>query len=264
MLIVVDDPEHVPYFIGYVKAEIAHVINLLLGRQKKTIWAEGYDSPHLLTADDVIRYINYIYQNPVKANLVDSIEEYPGVSSWNMFKNDKLEVELNHVPRNLVKTLPTAALSISEQKRLVEFYQKLQLPKATFVLEPFAWLKSFPGFPIKQFTQLKERILNDVKFNEGQLAIERSKSKKQTIGSTALRRQSMLLIYTPKKFSRRMICICQDKNLRKTYIEHFKKLALEARKVFLEWKIGNLLPTIPLGMFAPRMPVLRSAISLHL
>src|SRR5690606_7274325 len=40
MLIVVDDPEHLSPFVGYVKAETAHAINRLLGRRKKTVWAD--------------------------------------------------------------------------------------------------------------------------------------------------------------------------------------------------------------------------------
>lgn len=42
MLIVVDNPEHVPAFVGYVKCEIAHAINRLLGRRRKTIWMECF------------------------------------------------------------------------------------------------------------------------------------------------------------------------------------------------------------------------------
>ena len=37
MLLVVQDPEAVSDFLGYVKAEIAHAINRLQGRRQKTI-----------------------------------------------------------------------------------------------------------------------------------------------------------------------------------------------------------------------------------
>ena len=120
MLLVVDNPEDVSNFVGYVKGEIAHAVNQLLGRRRKTLWAEGYDSPIFLTAADVRRYITYIYANPAKANLVDTIDDYPGVSSWQMFIRDTHLSAHKWIRRPAIKRLQLPALSINEQKRMVE------------------------------------------------------------------------------------------------------------------------------------------------
>ena len=86
IILVVDNPEDVPAFIGRFKTESAHSINRLLGRRKRTVWCEGYDSPILASPVDVIREIVYLYTNPSKDDLVDGIEEYPNFSTWENYK----------------------------------------------------------------------------------------------------------------------------------------------------------------------------------
>jgi len=45
LILVVNNPEDIPGFIGYFKRESAHMLNRVLGRRKRTVWCEGYDSP---------------------------------------------------------------------------------------------------------------------------------------------------------------------------------------------------------------------------
>ena len=85
LIAVVQNPDDIKGFMERFKTESAHCINRLLGRKKRTVWCEGYDSPLLLTADDVVNTITYIYTNPAKDNLETSIDNYPGLSSWSMF-----------------------------------------------------------------------------------------------------------------------------------------------------------------------------------
>jgi len=265
MLLVVENPAHIPKFVGYVKAEIAHAVNLLLGRQRKTVWAEGYDSPPILTPEDVQRYIEYIYLNPAKANLVNLIEEYPGVSSWQMFISDQTSVKLKAIPRSLILPLASPALSIGEQKKLVESYLRQELLEFAFELEPFAWLECFPELNTEKHSlEFKAHTINGLKATQEQLINDRTKNKKTVIGSTALRRQSMLLDYQAKKFGRKMICICSNKKLRRNYIARFKELSFKAHKVFEQWKRGDFNAKIPPGFFAPCAPVLVSAMQTSL
>ena len=111
MVLVVDNPEHVSEFMGYVKGETAHAVNRLLGRRQRTIWCKGYDSPLLLTPEDVKKYIRYTYLNPVKASLVDLVKEYPGVSSWDMFVTKNHKSHYRKTDRNNIKPLGTSGLS---------------------------------------------------------------------------------------------------------------------------------------------------------
>ena len=261
MLVVVDSPEDVSRFMGYIKTESAHAVNRLLGRAQRTIWQDGYDSPLILTSEDAQRYIRYIYLNPAKANLEECISRYPGVSSWQMFVNGAHSIKCKRLSRRSITRLSNPALSINEQRRLVDKYNKLPGTEHRLSLEPNAWIDCFPelsGVPVEE---INSRLISEIKAEQRKLSRLRSLGKKTVIGSTSLRRQSMLREHVPEKRSRRMICICSDIDFRTRFIETFKSLCEKARKVYLSWKRGDFKQKIPPGLFAPRMPTLVSAIS---
>ncbi len=94
------------------------ILEGILGRVQRTVWCAGYDSPPVLTMEDVILKIAYMYTNPQTANLVDSIEQYPGLSSWNMFINNKKGFVAKWIQRPAIKKLERTNLSESEQEEL--------------------------------------------------------------------------------------------------------------------------------------------------
>lgn len=257
MILVVENPAHVPDFMRYVKSEITHAVNRLLGRHKKTIWEEGYDSPNLRTSAKVIHYIKYIYLNPSRAHLVDSIKEYPGVSSWEMFVNNIHKTQHARIPRPLIEPLYSPALSINEQRLLTSRWENLGLQRDEFILEPWAWVEAFPSIDIEA---CRSKILRDIEQVEQHYREKRRRKKRGVIGATALRRQSMTKEHTPKARGRRMIVICEDKELRKRFLDHFRALCKIAADAYESWKKGDFTPKIPPGMFAPRVPVLASAL----
>lgn len=260
MILVVDSPQDVSNFMCYLKGEISHAINRLLGRRQKTIWQDGYDSPIILTPDKVKSYIKYLYQNPSKAGLVHSIDEYPGVSSWEMFKRNQYSKEYSKLSRDLIPCLSTPDLGINEQKRIVEDFNKLQLPKYNLILEPNAWRESLG---CNHASLSDEQIIAEIKQEEETLKSNRIKKNKTILGSTALRRESMTKEYAPKKYTRRMICLCSDLCLRKAFVETFKFLSSLAEKAYRAWKSGDFSLSIPPSMFCPRRPEFASAIGLY-
>jgi REP element-mobilizing transposase RayT len=256
MMLVVENPEHVPTFVGYVKAEMSHAVNQLLGRQKKTIWAEGYDSPTMLGLEDVLKYIRYIYLNPAKAGLVHTISDYPGVSSWQMFNTGRTKRLCKHLQRAKIMLLPHAALTVNEQKSIVARYENKSEAQYEFELEPYAWVACFPGISVEKAQRLTKHAIAELLTEEQELKKERLERHSDVIGSTVLRRQSMIKEYVPKKFTRKMICLSSDVERRIRFIKNYKALCDKARKVYESWKRGDLIPKIPPGLFAPRMPTL--------
>ena len=232
MIIVVDCPQDVSKFVGYIKSETSHAVNILLGRRQRTVWQEGYDSPPLLTPKDVLYYIRYIYLNPTRAGLVPDISEYPGVSSWEMFCSGRHTVKHKRAERMHLFKLPTPALGVNEQKRIVAVLSEKPGSVNEFELQPFAWVDSFPQLEGIDLEDLKQQLLQDIAREHRELRDERIKSKRRFIGATDLRRQSMLMDWEPKKFSKKMICICSDRALRLLFLETFKALAEQARIVY--------------------------------
>ena len=126
MLLVVVNPADVSRFVGYIKCEISHVINRLMGRKKKTIWCRKYDSPKFLQVEDIKKYIKYIYLNPAENGLETSVDNYPGVCSWKMFTERKHSFKAKKISRDEIKPLCSPALSVAEQKAVS--YTHLTLP----------------------------------------------------------------------------------------------------------------------------------------
>lgn len=60
LIVLVEDPSAVESFMERFKCEIAHTVNRLLGRRQVTVWCEGYDSPVILTVDDLVEKMTYL------------------------------------------------------------------------------------------------------------------------------------------------------------------------------------------------------------
>lgn len=79
------NPDHAESFFRYFKTDSAHMINGRLGRDKRTVRFEGYDSPIVLTSKRALIAIAYLYANQAKDNLEASIDRYPWFSTGKMF-----------------------------------------------------------------------------------------------------------------------------------------------------------------------------------
>ncbi|MFM7088379.1 MAG: transposase [Candidatus Paceibacterota bacterium] len=145
IIALVEDPTEVESFMERLKCETAHAVNRLLGRRQVTVWNEGYDSPAILTLEDLIEKMAYVYANPVRAHRTGSIDNYSGVSSWQMFTSGALSKKVPRVRRPFVKPLPKGVLSPSEQKRKAAHVAELAKETLTFTLTPDAWTVAFPN-----------------------------------------------------------------------------------------------------------------------
>jgi REP element-mobilizing transposase RayT len=247
------NPEDVQGFIRYVKSETAHAINRLLGRKQKTIWKGRYDSPLVLDEDKLKDLITYLYLNPVRANLVNSIDEYPGVSSWNMFKSSIKHKFCKKIARNKIKRLYSPTLTPNKQKETVQYYET-ESKEFKLTLSPLNCFKALNS----DRESLQKEIVDHIYSEEKKIRKDR---KYEPIGITGLRRESMLKAHTPSKHSPKMICLSIHKELRRSLIIHYKYLCDTASKVYEAWKQGNITLKIPPGLFSPRSPTLVSLLS---
>ena len=246
MIAVVDNPSHVKDFMAYVKTESAHAVNRLLGRKKKTIWCEGYDSPILLTPADVLREIKYIYTNAQAARRCQKIDQYQGLSTWTMFICKNLTRECPYIARNKIPKLETSKLKVSEQKKILNYLKDQSAGTATFVLEPNAWMECFAESRSWNAEQLNTQLIKEIRQEEEKL----SKEYKGPYGNEE-EEQDIAEMYTPKKYGKRMICICSDIELRKTFLHWFKGNCELARTAIRKWLAGDNRAQPPPGFFFP-------------
>jgi REP element-mobilizing transposase RayT len=245
LIITVICPESVDSFIQYLKRESAHSVNRLLGRRKRTIWCEGYDSPIILDLEKLLDLIAYVYANASKADLCDSIEKYPGLSSWHMFLTGQ-SLESKRYTRDSIPVIGAGSVSLNRQRKIISELESNSKDINRFTLSPYAFLKSFETDYSEE--ELKEEIIRRVRILEEESRRNRSKALPSQI---ELQTSGIELDYLPKKFGKRMICLSTDKTSRAAYISWYKQLCEQASTIYREFKNKLSELFLPPGVFSP-------------
>lgn len=248
------DPEAIAKFMDYIKTESAHAINKLLGRKKRTVWTDSYDAVPMLTLEDAVAKIVYLYTNPAEAHLVAEISEYPGVSSWTMYQTGELTIEAPWIRRPTITELPKNAHQESVQKRYAANLIEQATTSHLFTLSPDSWMSLYGVNSLEEREALNQRIVTLIKEKEEELRQDRTKEGREVLGRARLQAAKINAPFTPKKWARRMWCICHDQELRKKFIALVKSLRDKAREVREKWKLGDMSMDYPFPLFTPRYP----------
>jgi REP element-mobilizing transposase RayT len=248
ILLVVQNPENVYKFIGYLKGELAHAINLLLGRNQRSVWMAGYDSPTVLDYKKAWDSQRYILLNPVKANLVERCSQFPGVTSYQALLAGGMTKKCRRVARHAIPQLPEKTLSLREQREFARHLRDSSGNTHTLTVEPWAFLRCFEyGDTLNESDQLK-RLLKELSEDEDRYAKARIKP---VIGAHALILGDMRTPYSSKKTGKKMICLSAVIELRKRYISWFKDKRDHARQVYHDYRAGKGPMAPPPGFFTP-------------
>ena len=254
MVFVVMDPEDVPKFLGYFKRESAHMLNRILGRNKRTIWCEGYDSPIVLTPITALVAIAYIYSHPAKDDLTESIKEYEGLSSWRMFTSGNHTENYKLLRRPHFETLPIWKQNYRGYRAEAERVLSESTESYPLTLSPNAWLDAFGiTSPLEQ-KKWNDRILTRTNALETRAAKIRNLLGRKVIGVERLRNQRFDLLHRPIRSGKRTWCLSEKRSIRERFISFLKDLTFKARKVYQRWKLGDFSVPFPPGLHAPNMP----------
>jgi len=256
LILVVYDPDDIPKFMRHFKTESAHMINRLLGRKRRTVWEAGYDSPRVLTMTRCMTAIAYLYSNPVKDNLVKTIDEYPGFSTWKMFQTGQLTSYWKRLRRPLFRRLAPDSHNLrgytKEAERLLSKSNEIE----PFTLEPNAWLEAFGVTDPAQQARINARVVERIRLLEVRAERKRKREHKGVIGVNRLINQKLDLSYQPSRRGRKTWCFADRRTARIEYIRFFKKLRQQARRVLALWRMGDTSVKYPAGLYHPSMPKL--------
>lgn len=260
LIVVVRNPEDVSGFVRYFKTESAHMLNRVLGRGKRTVWCEGYDSPVVLTPIRALIAMTYLYSNPAKDNLEESIENYPGLSSWEMFRSGVHTKFWKRLRRPAFKQLATESHNLrgytKEAQRLLSETTKTHI----FRIDPTAWMLAFGIEDLAEQQRINTRLVDRVRELERR-AFEKRKILGQTvIGKEKLLNQTLNTTYRSKRGGKRMCCLSEDRSLRIDFINYLKDIYYKAKEIVAQWKLGDFSQSFPLGLYPPSMPKLAEPI----
>lgn len=87
LLVVPSESADLSQIMQFVKGRFARVWNSKMGHQG-SLWQPRYYESAVRTEQQLMRWIDYIEQNPVQARLAGSPQEYPYCSSGGMLRTD--------------------------------------------------------------------------------------------------------------------------------------------------------------------------------
>lgn len=251
LLVQIINPLDMDLFMRYFKTESARAINVFLGKENGPVWCEGYDAPVVLDMDAYRKRLVYLYTNPQQASLVDTIEEYPNFSTWNIFCRSGYEKQ--KTSRFFRASIPQVK-SKKVSSTMIEFVTKKLLRNSCGENKlPFSPKKIFIHFADSgdSWKDFQKSIIEEVRIKEKELCKARSKEQKSVLGRYRIFLQSIFTKHTPKKFAKRMLCLGSSRKTRKYYINIYKSLCEEYREIALEWKRGIFTRNFPPGFFPP-------------
>jgi hypothetical protein len=241
-------------------------VKALVGLEQLSLW-EG--RPAVIRIADLQAAINrivYIYCNPSKAALSDSIDEYAGISSWSAFLNCEPSVDAEVVvdarwyPVSEIPRLPSLSLSQSQDaahhRKLLESERAVAHP---LVIKPFKWLEQFGITDPLRIENIRKQIISRVRAVERDNAAKRATAGTRCVPISAQLREPYMKPHNPKKKERKIYLICSDKEQRIQLLEEFKGIFARCKECYrkakqglrVEWPPGTFIPWFPPGFTFP-------------
>ena len=146
-------------------------------------------------------------------------------------------------------------LSESGFRRAAKLLGKLAGKPRVLPINCNDWLRAFGIEDPEEVASINKNIKELIAEKEDQIQKEFVDDGRQFMGAAKLSNQGIDLSYVSKRSGRKMWCISSDVKERKIYLSFVKRLAKEAREVYFKWKAGATDLLMPIGMFAPRMPL---------
>lgn len=259
--IVSKDPEKFVRFYGEFNKKITDSLRKMLGRKTLRLWEDRASVMLIAELGDCINRLVYLFCNPAKADLADSIDTYIGLSSWQAFKtcspsvDAEVRIDASWVPASELPRLPQSRILKDRDDK--NFSEKLRFSKKrinhTLVLKPLAWLRHYGITDPAEIESIRQTVISRVYAEEAEIRKARIRERRRAVSPGALRHQAYLKSHTPKKKDRKIFVICANGDLRKELIRIFKKIfdkcsdAYQMAKLGLnaEWPPGTFIPWLP-------------------
>ena len=238
-------------FMNYVNGEVAKYIKRFCPEKYQSrVWEPGsYNEERLATAEDVIKKMVYIYSNPSNAGLVNSIEDYTGFSSWNMFKADSYVLEGTWTRPKYAKRVPRYMTARQDRDMLLHLKRHAECSHQLRIM-PYVWKNYFTETKNRSTEELFEEITSRLQLKEHETAAGRGY---KCLGATKLKRACIWRKFAPVKRGRTPFLSCHDNELRKELIASYREFCRQCREAWNAWKHGYLDVPFPRGAFRPPM-----------
>ncbi len=260
-LVVIKDALQATRFYGEVQKQITDSIKRLLGLSYLNLWERRIMVARILDITKAKERIEYLYLNPARASLVNSIEEYPGVSSWNSFSRapntlsavDKESVAWIRLPT--IQKLPSPLLQPHQDRYFSEELLEASKIKHELEIHPNAWMAVLGVTDPKEIEEINNELHHRIKTDEARMKSKRDKEGKKAVGPARLKEEPILKPHTPKKKERRIYVLSSIIELRVAFINDFKELSRHCMALYKRVRRFESVRW-PHGIFPPYPPQL--------
>jgi len=222
-------------FFEYFNGQVARALNRFYGRRHQ-LWSRRYSAIPILDEQTDIERLIYFLTNPQKADLVDKIEQWPGISSAQFHLGDS---EDNNEYLFFDRTAWHRAKS---PKAIARFLKVVRIK--------YAVLPALAHLPAAKRKQLLRRLVEE---RESQLRAQRQIVGKRVLGKQGLKQTDSKGRPQNPKIGSCPLCLCSDKELRMKFIDArsvYEAVYREQTQAYRESKKIMILQ-LPLGSYPP-------------
>lgn len=267
ILVICYDATKFSRFYGELQKKITDYVKRLLGKDHLWLW-EGRPGVHKVAdLEAAIERIAYFYANPAKANLVDSIEQYPGYSTFSIFQGtnntlfNRTTEKIPWIRCPAVQKLPDLNLSPKLDKHLKAKFVRSAKQSHRLTVFPNLWMLCFGLRTREEICAINQKILMQLRVLEQAARDTREQRSIKTIGANKLVEQSIMSPHTPKKYGRKIFVMARSKEIRIAYIQHVKRICEKCKECYQRWKNLDFSFTWPPGTFPPSLPMAANALT---
>ena len=265
LFIVAKDSEQCRRFYAEVQKRVTDAIKRLLRLDFLRLW-EG--RPTVALVADVAAAkdrIAYFYANPASADLVDKIEQYPGVSSWSAFRGNWIDSKTTSsevwIRMPTVPELSRPNISRGEEQRIVKEMKEANSKSYELTVQPNAWMSAFGVSEPEEIFAINADIRAGITAKELKARNERISRGISVVGAERLKRENIMRAHSPKKKERKIFVLCSVKELRMEIIESYNTMREYLRELYKKWRDGDHSIVWPPGVFRPAAPPIANAIA---
>jgi len=264
MIATVKDPQQLINFYQEVQKKLTDIIKKLLGIEQLNLWEGRPVIEYLPNVEDVTKKIAYLYSNPARANLIDTVSDYPGFSTYNDFISASNNIDATVVrkeywlPSSRTPLLPARSM---KHHQAIDFAQELKelAIEQELELKPNSWMKSFGISEEHEVKEIRLSIMASIAANEAAARELRVQLKKGILGIKALRTQEIMRAHKPAKsvFKSFISTMCNE--TRMAFIKQYNAICDICRECYEKAKLG-LVCEWPPGIFRPTFGHVASAL----
>jgi hypothetical protein len=222
-------------FFQYFNGQVARALNRFHGRRHQ-FWSRRYSAIPVLDETTDIQRLLYILTNPQKADLVDTISQWPGLSSAKFYlEGDGIDNDFLFFDRS--------AWHLAKKSKNIAPY--LQVVKIKYTVLPALAHMAKP--------ERKEYLNHLIGERESELRTKRRSERKSVLGKSGLMKTDTKSRPKHPKNGRMPLCLCSDIELRLFFIDARYKYELAYREQTRAYREAEqpYEVELPLGAYPP-------------